>query len=114
MRSVIITNNKIEGRCRKRSTVNPLSYMDNLQPCTLNVECEFDAKKFDWDLRVISMQHQIDAYFRDTYGKPAEFGTLTHEQVAAALLSYYPGCVRVTVTDETQTGARVYKRRRWF
>ena len=114
MKAIIITTNRIEAICRKSPSKNPLDMMAERHPFTLTVECEFDADKFDWSLHTIYMQNQVEAYFRDTYGMPAEIGTRTYEQIASDLMNFYPTCIGVTVKDETLSGAKVFKRRGGF
>lgn len=73
------------------------------------VECEFDVSHDDRDIEIISMQHQISAYFRETYGSPAELHDLSCEAIARGILEYYPKCRAVTVREDGFGGGRAVR-----
>lgn len=107
MKTTVLTINLIEGYHCFPDAPEYLGYLRNKHRHVFHVECEFSVSHNDRDIEIISMQHQIDNYFKSTYGDPAEFGTLSCEEIASRLMQYYPKLCAVTVREDGWGGGRV-------
>lgn len=109
MRTSILTVNRIEGYHRADNMPKYLECLKQTHRHIFVVECGFAPQKEGVAVDSVTMTHQIDAYFRDRYGDPAQFGNLTCYQIARELLGFYPHCQYVIVREDGEGGGAAYR-----
>lgn len=109
MKMSILTVNRIEGFHRSPDPPKYLAYLEDRHRHTFTVECGFDTRHDGIAVDNVSMQHQVAAYFRDTYGDPAEFGDRSCFEIARELLKFYPHCQHVVVREDGDGGGAAYR-----
>lgn len=109
MRTSILTVNRIEGYHRTDNAPKYLNYLTQTHRHIFVVECGFTPQHEGAAVDNIAMMHQIDAYFRDRYGDPAQFGNRTCYQIARELLDFYQHCQYAIVREDGEGGGAAYR-----
>lgn len=114
MRTVIFVKLEVEGlHCwpAAREMFNEVSYLSDPHRHMFHVECKKEVTHSDRDVEFIMFKHDIKNHFGKYY-KPelrlCDFGSMSCEMIAAELLEKFD-CVSVTVSEDNENGAVVYR-----
>lgn len=110
MKSTVLTVNQIEGFHRWNDAPKYLSYLAEKHRHIFCIECEFSVDHNDREIEIITEQNIIEEFIRDKYGKPAQFGNMSCEDIAADILNFFSKCISCTVREDGYGGGRAQRR----
>ena len=107
MKLYVITYNVIEGIHYWQDARPPVEYLQNPHRHNFIIECKFQVKHDDRELEIIIQQNKINNFFKDKFGTPAMFGSMSCEMIAKEILSHFYDCVSCKVLEDGFGGAEV-------
>lgn len=102
MKTVVITNNVVEGFHQYKDAPSQVSFLRNPHRHLFMIECTFQVSHQDREIEIFIMQNKIDRFLRNTYGTPCIFGGMSCEHIAQAIIEHLidDGCVSVIVRED--------------
>ncbi len=114
MRTVIFVRLEVEGlHCwpAAKNLFPEVAYLSDLHRHVFHVECKKEVTHTDRDVEFIMFKHDIKAYFGKYYDpavRMCDFGSMSCEMIAKELLEKFD-CAAVTVSEDGENGALIYK-----
>lgn len=114
MRTVVFVKLEVEGlHCwpAAREMFQEVAYLSDPHRHIFHVECKKEVFHDDRDVEFIMFKHEVKKYFGKYY-KPelgmCDFGSKSCEMLAKEILEQFD-CLSVTVSEDNENGAIVYK-----
>lgn len=108
MKSVhVVVRLRIEGfHCWAECPIEEVSFLRDRHRHIFHVDVTKRVTHSDRDVEIILLKREIEKWLRDTYGMPCEFGSMSCEHIAEALLDKFQ-LSSCTVTEDGENGGIV-------
>lgn len=105
MRRQVITYNQVEGFHRYPNAPKRCGFLRYKHRHVFEIRCKFEVSSNDREIEIITKQWEIDNFINCIYGKPANFGCMSCEDIAQSLLLRFPEMTECQVLEDGYGGA---------
>lgn len=105
----VITYNEIEGTHCWSNAPKAIKILRHPHRHVFVIWAKFSVSHSDRDIEIILKQHEIQKWFHDRFGCPADFGEMSCEMIAQEVLDAFDNCVTCEVLEDGRGGAEVQK-----
>jgi hypothetical protein len=105
--SCVVSKTVVDGYHRWPEARAEHEYLSFRHRHLFYVRCWWTVSHDDRDIEFIEASRSISSFFEKRFGKPAELGSMSCEQICKTILDEYPSVIKVSCYEDDENGAEV-------
>lgn len=105
MKKFVITHNAVVGFHLYPNAPQFCSYLENKHRHVFVIRCKFQVSHNEREIEINEQQKGIESFLFANYGNPCDFGEMSCESIAQALIENFDQIIECEVLEDNYGGA---------